>query len=371
MIEENLTLYQNEVPQDENDLLAIVRFRNFILHKLKGGTTSNELAKAIGINASELGKLLNLRKSPLLKSGEYCLSAKKIADYFCYTPEELFPARLYKLGLPKELYRTFPSEKLVSLSDARSVRYFPEVDSQFDQPKLKKTIHGVLDTLTGRERLVITMRYGLDGDPPLTLEEIGEHFALSREQVRKIESKALHRLRHPTRSRQLYTFLHGNYQGIGPHPAPGSEPLEVRPVVPPSPTPMEGTLGIQPLAAFQHQMEEMKAMREKQSEPIEHARRIVYGQKESFTVPVPAQAPAPAEPVLPDDPKAVALANRAINTALKNGGTIEKMDSRYQVNLPNYECFHAVNPILKRLHVMIGFAKAEELTQRLIRLRHA
>jgi RNA polymerase sigma factor (sigma-70 family) len=56
----------------------------------------------------------------------------------------------------------------------------------------------ILDRLTDRERIIIIMRYGLDGQVPATLDEVGRHFDVTRERIRQIESKALAKMRHPS-----------------------------------------------------------------------------------------------------------------------------------------------------------------------------
>ena len=75
------------------------------------------------------------------------------------------------------------------------------------QSMLKDKIEEVLGTLTPREARVLRMRFGLDTGVPFTLEEVGEKFGLTRERIRQIEGKALRRLRHPRRARQLKEYL--------------------------------------------------------------------------------------------------------------------------------------------------------------------
>jgi len=72
---------------------------------------------------------------------------------------------------------------------------------------LKEHIEGVLSTLPRREQDVVKMRYGIMGGYPLTLEEVGLYFEVTRERIRQIEAKALRRLRHPKRSRKLKDYL--------------------------------------------------------------------------------------------------------------------------------------------------------------------
>jgi len=72
---------------------------------------------------------------------------------------------------------------------------------------LKEKIDEVLGTLTAREARILRLRFGLDSGVPFTLEEVGEKFGLTRERIRQIEGKALRRLRHPRRARQLKEYL--------------------------------------------------------------------------------------------------------------------------------------------------------------------
>lgn len=72
---------------------------------------------------------------------------------------------------------------------------------------LKDKINEVLATLTDRERTVLMERFGLIDGKPKTLEEVGVRFKVTRERVRQIEAKALRKMRHPTRAKQLQAFL--------------------------------------------------------------------------------------------------------------------------------------------------------------------
>jgi RNA polymerase primary sigma factor len=80
------------------------------------------------------------------------------------------------------------------------------------QEMLKDKIEQVLKTLTYREREIIKLRYGLGDGYTYTLEEVGRIFKVTRERVRQIEAKAVRKLQHPVRSRQLEGFLDGGLQ---------------------------------------------------------------------------------------------------------------------------------------------------------------
>ena len=75
------------------------------------------------------------------------------------------------------------------------------------QTMLREKIEEVLTTLSPREARVLRLRFGLDDGNVYTLEEVGRKFGLTRERIRQIEGKALRRLRHPRRSRQLKDYL--------------------------------------------------------------------------------------------------------------------------------------------------------------------
>jgi len=72
---------------------------------------------------------------------------------------------------------------------------------------MKKQLENVLDTLTDREDNVLRLLFGLDDGRTRTLEEVGKVFGVTRERIRQIEAKALRKLRHPSRSKQLKDFL--------------------------------------------------------------------------------------------------------------------------------------------------------------------
>lgn len=72
---------------------------------------------------------------------------------------------------------------------------------------LREQLEEVLETLTLREKKVLELRFGLEDGRSRTLEEVGQHFGVTRERIRQIEAKALRKLRHPSRSKRLKDFL--------------------------------------------------------------------------------------------------------------------------------------------------------------------
>ena len=97
--------------------------------------------------------------------------------------------------------------RLIGVVERRSV--FLETEPWgFDSPnRFLNACVRCRTTLTPREEQVLRMRFGLTDGKPHTLEEVGKEFDVTRERIRQIESKALRKLRHPSRSKKLRDFL--------------------------------------------------------------------------------------------------------------------------------------------------------------------
>ncbi|MBT4871137.1 MAG: RNA polymerase sigma factor RpoD [Marinovum sp.] len=133
------------------------------------------------------------------------------------TPEEL----AHKLQMPLEKVRKVMkiAKEPISLEtpigdeeDSQLGDFIPDsnavlpLDSAI-QENLKETTTRVLASLTPREERVLRMRFGIGMNTDHTLEEVGQQFSVTRERIRQIEAKALRKLKHPSRSRKLRSFL--------------------------------------------------------------------------------------------------------------------------------------------------------------------
>ena len=101
----------------------------------------------------------------------------------------------------------FSSSEDNSLIDILEDEFQPSPDESLLDESLRVEIEKALDTLTPREAEVINLYFGLSHEKPLTLEEIGARFSLTRERVRQIKEKAIKRLRHASRSKSLRAYL--------------------------------------------------------------------------------------------------------------------------------------------------------------------
>lgn len=105
------------------------------------------------------------------------------------------------------LDKPFTEGESNSLKDVLEDEKSPSPDTDVMKQSLKNEVERVLATLTEREAEVITLYFGINRDQALTLEEIGERFGLTRERVRQIKEKAIKRLKHASRRKNLRAFV--------------------------------------------------------------------------------------------------------------------------------------------------------------------
>lgn len=81
------------------------------------------------------------------------------------------------------------------------------LDEEYEKKDLRNRLMSAMNELTERERDILILRYGLNGNGPMTLDEIGKEYNLTRERIRQIEYKALRKLRHPSKSKRYSDYL--------------------------------------------------------------------------------------------------------------------------------------------------------------------
>ena len=152
----------------------LVRTQRQLVQELGREPTSEEIAKRMDIPVAKVRKILKIAQEPI--SLETPIGEEEDSHLGDFIEDKAVVS---------------PSDAVINLS-------------------LKEQTSSVLKTLTPREEKVIKMRFGLDDGSEHTLEEVGQSFAVTRERIRQIEAKALRKLRHPSRSRELRAFLEGS-----------------------------------------------------------------------------------------------------------------------------------------------------------------
>jgi len=169
--------------------------------------TQKYLSLLTGISSSQIGHIETLRTIPSQQARDEICSALELSEDYLF-PSSLMEAlrdgsfghRVVELeeNQLQQLPRARPPLPMITQDGTL------EVEMTLD---LKKEFADVLSSLTTREQKVLSLRYGLGGGSPKTLEEVGRVFDRTRETIRVIEARALRKLRHPARSRRLKDYL--------------------------------------------------------------------------------------------------------------------------------------------------------------------
>lgn len=169
-----------------------------------------EQARIVRLPLNKIGTINKINKafSELEQKFERPPSADELAEYLECSPEEV------KQSLANHGRHVSMDAPLVDGDESSSSMYdvllndsLPGPEKELVVESLRQDIERSLSTLTAREGDVVRLYYGLNGKHPLTLEEIGERFDLTRERVRQIKEKAIRRLKHTSRSRMLKSYL--------------------------------------------------------------------------------------------------------------------------------------------------------------------
>ncbi len=169
-----------------------------------------EQARIVRLPLNKIGTInkINRAFSELEQKFERPPSADELAEFLECSVEEV------KQSLANSGRHISMDAPLVEGDESSSSMYdvllndsLPGPEQELVVESLRKDIERSLSTLTSREGDIVRLYYGLNGKHPMTLEEIGERFDLTRERVRQIKEKAIRRLKHTSRSKILKTYL--------------------------------------------------------------------------------------------------------------------------------------------------------------------
>lgn len=169
-----------------------------------------EQARIVRLPLNKIGTINKINKafSELEQKLERPPSAEELAEVLEITAEEV-KASFKNSGRHVSMDAPLKEgdESSSSMYDVLENDALPSPEKELMKESLRKEIKRSLSTLTAREGDVVSLYFGLDGKYPLTLEEIGEKFELTRERVRQIKEKAIRRLKHTSRSKMLKSYL--------------------------------------------------------------------------------------------------------------------------------------------------------------------
>ena len=169
-----------------------------------------EQARIVRLPLNKIGNINRINKafSELEQKFERPPSADELAEFLDCSTEEVKQS-LSHTG--RHVSMDAPlidgDESSSSMYDVMTTDSLPNPDSGLVLESLRRDIRTSLRTLTSRESEVVSMFYGLEGKMPMSLEEIGTKFDLTRERVRQIKEKAIRRLKHTSKNRNLKTYL--------------------------------------------------------------------------------------------------------------------------------------------------------------------
>lgn len=169
-----------------------------------------EQARIVRLPLNKIGTInkINRAYSELEQRYERPPSADELAEFLECSTEEV---RQSLANTGRHVSMDAPlidgDESSSSMYDVLPNDSLPGPELSLHKESMRKDIERSLATLTGREGDVVRLYYGLNGKHPLTLEEIGDLFDLTRERVRQIKEKAIRRLKHTSRSRMLKSYL--------------------------------------------------------------------------------------------------------------------------------------------------------------------
>ncbi len=166
-----------------------------------------EQSRIVRLPLNQVGSLSKISKafSKLEQEYEREPSPEELADMLETTVDKISDT-LSNSGRHVSMDAPFVQGEENTLLDVLE-NHEPNTDSNLINESLSEEIRRSLSTLTEREREIIVLFFGLSTNHPLSLEEIGEKFNLTRERVRQIKDKALQRLRHTSRSKILKSYL--------------------------------------------------------------------------------------------------------------------------------------------------------------------
>ena len=187
---------------------VVIKVRNNLLKQRREelGLTTVQFAEAVGIAYATYIKLESMNDSPTKKNGDWRDSAIKIAAYHGVSPDELFPPVIQAVKKPTVTRQLSAAQVETFLSEYQQRAALP-ADVEFEERERNEQVADALQSLSPRERFVLTRRFGLDDADPKTFGEVGEEMGVSSARAAQLGARALNKLRRPFRAQQIADYV--------------------------------------------------------------------------------------------------------------------------------------------------------------------
>ena len=190
--------------KDYRARVKIVNNRLLTAIESSGYSSVNAFCTDQGFSPTAVGNYVNMKTSPILRNGDWSRTALSMATALKRHPDMLFSSRQRHNVLKSNAAdAVFSEERLDHILQKDPTQLLEDRD-------MTSLVGSALGTLTGTERIVVEMRFGLEHGDEQSLDSVANSFGLSPERIRQIEAKALRKLRNTNDSERQ--TLHDNYK---------------------------------------------------------------------------------------------------------------------------------------------------------------
>ena len=187
--------------------LKITVLNNLLLSAIEqaGYESQSEFARATGLRLNDINNLVGLRVAPIGKEGEFIHSAKVIMEALGAAPHDLWTDQQLFMALNRNTGERPVSERFISdlLTEHLGQMTLPNPEDVMEEKEKRDVVERYLNLLTEHEAKIIRLRFGIGMRSDFTLKECGSMANIGKERTRQIETRALEKIRHIIKIREV------------------------------------------------------------------------------------------------------------------------------------------------------------------------